>query len=86
MDWRWWHRARDKGVLCAINPDAHSPMRLPALAFGIRPARKGWLRKEDVLNTRQPPWPSSNGCTPRKPNASEARTTYRNGLTTRTPP
>jgi DNA polymerase (family 10) len=23
LDWRWWHRARDKGVKCAINPDAH---------------------------------------------------------------
>jgi DNA polymerase (family 10) len=23
MDWRWWHRARDKGVKCVINPDAH---------------------------------------------------------------
>jgi histidinol phosphatase-like PHP family hydrolase len=23
MDWRWWKRARDKGVLCSINPDAH---------------------------------------------------------------
>ena len=20
MDWRWWKRARDKGVLCSINP------------------------------------------------------------------
>lgn len=52
MDWRWWKRARDKGVLCAINPDAHHPDQLHYLAFGVRLARKGWLRRQDVLNTR----------------------------------
>lgn len=53
MDWRWWHRARDKGVLCSINPDAHSTEGLHRLAIGVRCARKGWLRREDVLNTRK---------------------------------
>ena len=52
MDWRWWKRARDKGVLCSINPDAHSTRGLHRLDLGVRVARKGWLRKEDVLNTR----------------------------------
>ncbi len=52
MDWRWWKRARDKGVLCSINPDAHSTMGLHFLGIGVRLARKGWLRKQDVLNTR----------------------------------
>jgi DNA polymerase (family X) len=52
MDWRWWKRARDKGVLCSINPDAHSTAGLHHLALGIRLARKGWLRKRDILNTR----------------------------------
>jgi len=52
MDWRWWKRARDKGVLCSINPDAHSIEALHRLDLGARVARKGWLRKEDVLNTR----------------------------------
>lgn len=52
MDWRWWRRARDKGVLCSINPDAHHPDQLQYLAFGVRLARKGWLRRSDVLNTR----------------------------------
>ena len=52
MDWRWWKRARDKGVLCSINPDAHSTARLHHLGLGVRLARKGWLRKEDVFNTR----------------------------------
>lgn len=52
MDWRWWKRARDKGVLCSINPDAHSRARLHHIGVGARIARKGWLRREDVLNTR----------------------------------
>jgi DNA polymerase (family 10) len=52
MDWRWWKRARDKGVLCSINPDAHSTEGLHHLGLGVRVARKGWLRKEDILNTR----------------------------------
>jgi DNA polymerase (family 10) len=52
MDWRWWKRARDKGVLCSINPDAHSTMGLHHLGLGVRLARKGWLTKNDVFNTR----------------------------------
>jgi DNA polymerase (family 10) len=52
MDWRWWHRARDKGVLCSINPDAHSVNQLQFLKFGASVARKGWLRREDVINTK----------------------------------
>jgi DNA polymerase (family X) len=51
MDWRWWKRARDKGVLCAINPDAHHVNSLHNLGLGVRLARKGWLRREDVINT-----------------------------------
>jgi DNA polymerase (family X) len=54
MDWRWWKRARDKGVLCSINPDAHSTAGLHHLGLGVRIARKGWLRREDVFNTRTP--------------------------------
>ena len=52
MDWRWWKRASEKGVLCSINPDAHSTDGLHHLGLGVRVARKGWLRRQDVLNTR----------------------------------
>ena len=52
MDWRHWKRARDKGVLCSLNTDAHSTDGLQALHFGIKVAQKGWLRKQDFLNTR----------------------------------
>jgi DNA polymerase (family 10) len=51
MDWRWWHRARDKGVKCVINPDAHRVAQFALLRHGVTMARKGWLRREDVINT-----------------------------------
>jgi DNA polymerase (family 10) len=50
LDWRWWHRARDKGVRCVLNPDAHRVRHLGYLKLGIHIARKGWLRKEDIMN------------------------------------
>ncbi len=54
MDWTWWKRARDKGVKCSLNPDAHHADGLQNLHFGVRVARKGWLRREDVLNCLPP--------------------------------
>jgi DNA polymerase (family 10) len=52
LDWRWWRRAADKGVLCSINPDAHHVDQLAFAAHGVRIARKGWLTPAQVLNTR----------------------------------
>ena len=51
LDWRWWSLAKEKGVKCAINPDAHSTAGLQDLIFGIGIARKGGLTKNDVINT-----------------------------------
>ncbi|HEX8295643.1 MAG TPA: helix-hairpin-helix domain-containing protein [Chthoniobacteraceae bacterium] len=50
MDWRWWPLAREKGVKCAINPDAHHTSQLQYLWFGVGAARKGWLTRNDVVN------------------------------------
>ena len=50
LDWRWWPLAKEKGVKCVINPDAHRTERLRDLWFGIGIARKGWLTKTDVMN------------------------------------
>jgi len=50
LDWRWWPLAKQKGVRCVINPDAHRTERLQDLWFGIGIARKGWLTKDDVMN------------------------------------
>ena len=52
LDWRWWPLAKEKGVKCAINPDAHSTAGLQDLVFGVGIARKGWLSKNDVVNTQ----------------------------------
>jgi DNA polymerase (family 10) len=50
MDWRWWPLAKEKGVKCSINPDAHTTQTLQFLHFGVGIARKGWLTREDVVN------------------------------------
>ncbi|HEY6287605.1 MAG TPA: DNA polymerase/3'-5' exonuclease PolX [Ktedonobacteraceae bacterium] len=51
LDWRYLHRARDKGIKIPIDPDAHVISGLDDMRFGIGIARKGWLRASDVLNT-----------------------------------
>ncbi|MEC8209836.1 MAG: DNA polymerase/3'-5' exonuclease PolX [Verrucomicrobiota bacterium] len=52
MDWRLWRRAADRGLMCSINPDAHSREGLSYFDAGVNIARKGWLEKEQVLNCR----------------------------------
>lgn len=44
--------AKGEGVLISINSDAHSSFDFANLRFGIGQARRGWLEKQDVLNTR----------------------------------
>ena len=52
MDWRLWRRAAERGLMCSINPDAHSTDGLGYFDAGVNIARKGWLEKEQVLNSR----------------------------------
>lgn len=52
MDWRLWHAASEKGLMCCINTDAHEAGQLEFFRTGVGIARKGWLEKEDVINTR----------------------------------
>jgi len=51
MDWRFWPYAKSKGVKCVINCDAHRFEQAGFLRLGAGIARKGWLTKEDVVNT-----------------------------------
>lgn len=51
MDWRHWRKAADKGLLCSINPDAHSTRGLEDYRLGVGAARKGWLTARQVVNT-----------------------------------
>ncbi len=52
LDWRYCKYARDKGMLTSINPDAHSIDGISDIFYGVGIARKGWLRQQDVLNTK----------------------------------
>ena len=47
--------ARELGVLIAINTDAHRTSDFDNLPYGVGQARRGWLEKKDVLNTRALP-------------------------------
>jgi DNA polymerase (family 10) len=51
MDWRLWPYAKSKGVKCVINCDAHRFEHAGYLRLGAGLARKGWLAREDVINT-----------------------------------
>jgi DNA polymerase (family 10) len=51
LDWRHWFYAKSKGVKCVINPDAHRNAHAGFLRLGAGVARKGWLEKDDVINT-----------------------------------
>ena len=44
--------ARDRGAKLAINSDAHEIPALGYTRWGILTARRAWLTKEDVINTR----------------------------------
>jgi len=44
--------AKDEGVLVSINSDAHSVLDFENLRYGVGQARRGWIEKSDVLNTR----------------------------------
>jgi DNA polymerase (family 10) len=53
MDWRHWRKAAERGLLCAINPDAHDISGLGHVRAGVNVARKGWLEPRHVITT----WP-----------------------------
>ena len=52
LDWRHWAYAKSKGVKCVLNPDAHRNGHVGFLRLGAGVARKGWLTKADVINTK----------------------------------
>ncbi|MEO0009350.1 MAG: DNA polymerase/3'-5' exonuclease PolX [candidate division WOR-3 bacterium] len=46
----WARRAKEAGVLIAINTDAHSVSDLSWMRYGVMTARRAWLTKSDVIN------------------------------------
>jgi DNA polymerase (family 10) len=51
LDWRLWPYAKSKGVKCVVNCDAHRNEHAGFMRLGVGIARKGWLEKNDVVNT-----------------------------------
>ncbi len=45
-------QARELGVALVIDTDAHSPAQLKRREFALAAAQRGWLDKDDVLNTQ----------------------------------
>lgn len=52
LDWRHVIRGKQKGVMFCLGPDAHSVETLNNVHYAVGIARKGWLEKDDVLNTK----------------------------------
>ncbi|RBW71529.1 DNA polymerase/3'-5' exonuclease PolX [Bacillus taeanensis] len=48
----WLEKAQEVGVKIMINTDAHNFEMLDDMPIGVASARKGWIRKETVLNTK----------------------------------
>lgn len=43
--------AKENGMRFMISTDAHNPVHLMFMRFGVSTARRGWLEKDDVINT-----------------------------------
>jgi DNA polymerase (family 10) len=52
LDWRHLRRVRAAGVAISIGADAHNAGGIRHVDYGVAMARKGWLRREDILNAR----------------------------------
>jgi DNA polymerase (family 10) len=48
---RWIRAARERGIKFVVSTDAHSTRGLGYLQYGVAMARRGWLAREDILNT-----------------------------------
>jgi DNA polymerase (family 10) len=44
-------KAKEMGIMVAINTDAHHIEHFSMMKFGVATARRGWLEKKNVLNT-----------------------------------
>ena len=47
----WIRAARTRGIKCIVSTDAHSIGGLANLHYGVSTARRGWLTRDEVLNT-----------------------------------
>ena len=49
---RWLRAARERGLSFVVSTDAHSMAELDNVRYGVAMARRGWVRRDEVLNTR----------------------------------
>ncbi len=52
LDWIHCKRAKTLGVKIVINPDAHGIDEIALYRYGVDVARRGWLERGDVFNTK----------------------------------
>ena len=52
MEPRWIREARKRDIKFVVSTDAHSMKALENFRWGVDMARRGWVRKGEVLNTR----------------------------------
>jgi DNA polymerase (family 10) len=45
-------RAKELGVMLVVNTDAHAPVHLNNMRYGVAMARRGWAEPQNVLNMR----------------------------------
>ena len=45
-------RARELGVMLVVDTDAHAPVHLENIRYGVAMARRGWAQPSDILNAR----------------------------------
>jgi len=50
----WLRKASQRGIRFVVSSDAHSTTGLANMRFGIDMARRGWIRRAEVLNTLPP--------------------------------
>jgi DNA polymerase (family 10) len=48
---RWLRAARERGIRFVVSTDAHAMAELANLRYGVAMARRGWIRRAEVLNT-----------------------------------
>jgi DNA polymerase (family 10) len=49
---QWLRAARERGLSFVVSTDAHSMAELVNIRYGVAMARRGWVRRGEVLNTR----------------------------------
>ena len=48
---RWLRAARERGIRFVVSTDAHAVAELVNLRYGVAMARRGWIGRDEVLNT-----------------------------------